>query len=132
MTAATGEMTHRERVRAALKGEGVDRTPISVWHHFPERDATAEGLTAATVELQRQLDLDLIKLMPTGMYPVLDYGVEVRLSDDGIGTTRFAASPIREPADWHRLPTVSPDRGVLAREVEVVRRVRAALGPDTP
>ena len=66
------------------------------------------------------------------MYPVLDYGVEVQLSDDSIGTTRFAAGSVQEPADWQRLPEVSPTRGVLAREVEVVRRVRAALGPDTP
>ena len=64
---ARGAMTHRERVEAALKGEAVDRMPISIWHHFPERDATADGLTAATVERQRQLDFDLVKLMPTGL-----------------------------------------------------------------
>src|SRR5262249_4670946 len=40
--------------------------------------------------------------------------------------------PIQEPSDWSRLPDVSPGGGVLAREVEVVCRVRAALGPDVP
>jgi len=128
---AEARMNHRERVRAALRGGAVDRTPISLWHHFPGRDGTAEDLATATIEFQQQLDLDLVKLMPTGMYPVLDYGVQVR-PDDVIGTTRFADGPIQEPGDWARLPDVSPDRGVLAREVEVVRRVRQALGPDVP
>ena len=124
-------MNHRERVRAALRGEPVDRPPISLWHHFPGRDQTADALATTTIEFQRQLDLDLVKLTPTGMYPVLDYGVQVR-PDDVVGTTRFASGPVRQPADWARLPDVSPERGVLAREVEVVHRVRTALGPDVP
>ena len=124
-------MNHRERVRAALRGELVDRPPISLWHHFPGRDQTAEELATTTIAFQHQLDLDLVKLMPTGMYPVLDYGVRVR-PDEVVGTTRFASGPVLQPADWARLPDVSPERGVLAREVEVVRRVRAALGPDVP
>lgn len=124
-------MKHRERIQAALRGEPVDRAPISLWHHFPGHDQTAEALATATIEFQRCLDLDLVKLMPTGMYPVLDYGVQVR-PDDLVGTTRFASGPIQTPGDWARLPDVSPLRGVLAREVEVVHRVRETLGPDVP
>lgn len=124
-------MNHRERVQAALRGETVDQTPISLWHHFPGHDQTAEGLANATSEFQQCLDFDLVKLMPTGMYPVLDYGVQVR-PDEVIGTTRFADGPIRAPGDWAHLPDVSPERGVLGREVEVVRQVRRALGPDVP
>jgi uroporphyrinogen decarboxylase len=134
MTRETGpaQMTRRERVLAALRGEPTDRSPISFWQHFPGQDGTPEALVESTLAYQRRFDLDLIKLMPTGMYPVLDYGVQVRLVDDDIGTTRWVAGPVREPNDWRRLPAVSPARGVLAQQVEVVRRVRAALGPDTP
>lgn len=125
-------LSRRERLQAALHGEPTDRTPISLWHHFPGRDATPEALVEVTWEFQRHLDPDFIKLMPTGMYPVLDYGVRVRPSDDAIGTTRFAEGPIREPADWRRLPRLSPSRGVLGQQVETVRRLRARLGPDVP
>lgn len=124
------EMTHRERIRATLDGRSTDRPPISLWHHFPGEDETASALAGATIEFQRRYDLDLVKLMPTGMYPAIDYGVAVRPSNDDIGTTRFAAGPIRGPGDWARLPAASPARGVLAREVEAVRLVRAALGRD--
>jgi uroporphyrinogen decarboxylase len=125
-------MTRRERVLAALRGKPTDRTPISFWQHFPGRDDTPDALMESTLAYQRQFDLDLIKLMPTGMYAVLDYGVQVRLVDDDIGTTRWVAGPVREQDDWRRLPEVSPACGVLAQQVEAVRRVRAALGPDTP
>lgn len=125
-------MTRRERIMATLRGESVDRAAISLWHHFPGQDESAGDLADATTAFQRRYDVDLIKLMPTGMYPALDYGVRVRPSGDAIGTTRFEAGPIQSAADWERLPAVSPQRGSLAREVEAARLVRAALGPDTP
>lgn len=124
------EMTHRERVRATLEGRPTDRPPISLWHHFPGEDDTARALAGATIEFQRRYDVDLVKLMPTGMYPAIDYGVTVRPSNDDIGTTRFAAGPIGGPADWARLPPALPARGALAREVEAIRLVRAALGQE--
>ncbi|MDR7482458.1 MAG: uroporphyrinogen decarboxylase family protein [Armatimonadota bacterium] len=125
-------MTRHERVRAALAGEPVDRVPISFWQHFPGQDQHADTLADATIRYQRRFDLDLVKLMPTGMYSVVDYGVSVVPSGDSIGTTRHAAGPIREPGDWARLPTVSPARGALAVQVEAVRLVRRGLGPDVP
>jgi uroporphyrinogen decarboxylase len=125
-------MTRRERIQAILRRESVDRPAISFWHHFPDRDETALGLADATVAFQREYDVDLVKLMPTGMYPAIDYGTRVRPSNDQIGTTRFVDGPIKQRGDWKRLKNAPPDRGILAREVEVVKLVRAALGPDTP
>jgi len=125
-------MSHRTRLEAAFKGLPVDRPPVSFWRHFPGRDHTVDLLVAATVEFQRRFDLDLVKLMPTGMYPVIDYGVEVEPSTDDLGTTRYVTGPVKVPADLARLPEVSPARGVLAEQAAVVAGVRAALGPDTP
>ena len=56
---------------------------------------------------------------------MIDYGVQVRPSDDDLGTTRYVSGPVKTPSDWEALPSVAPDRGVLAQQVEVVRRVRA-------
>ncbi len=125
-------MTRHERVRAALAGEPVDRVPISFWQHFPGRDQHADTLAEATIRYQRRFDLDFVKLMPTGMYSVMDYGVSVVPSLDAIGTTRYANGPIRRPEDWARLPGVSPERGVLAEQVRLVQIVRQTLGPSVP
>ena len=40
-------MNHWERVRAAIKGEDVDRVPVSLWRHWPVEDETAQGLANA-------------------------------------------------------------------------------------
>jgi len=125
-------MTRRARIQAVLRGAEPDRPPISLWRHFPGQDETAAGLAEATVAFQRRYDSDLIKLMPTGMYPVIDYGVRVVPSGDAIGTTRFASGPIHGPDDWGRLPDVSPADRTLGAQVEAVRLVRAAVGPETP
>jgi len=130
MPLAAASMTKRERLRATLAGEETDRTPISFWHHFPGRDRTVDGLVDATVAFQRRYDMDAIKLMPTGMYGVLDYGATISLRRDDVGTTQLETTPIASPADWTRLPIASPDRGESEKQVEVVRRLRAVLGPD--
>ncbi len=56
--------------------------------------------------------------------------MKVRPDDGPSGTTLFSSGPIREAADWRRLPQVSPQRGSLREAVHALRLVRAALGPD--
>jgi uroporphyrinogen decarboxylase len=125
-------MTPRERVAAALRGEETDRTPIGLWRHFPGEDERPDDLVNATARFHHLFDIDLVKLMPTGMYSVIDYGVEVSSSGDDIGTTRYASGPVSSLGDWSRLPSARPDQGVLRDQVEVVQRLRKSLGPDVP
>ena len=130
MAAGKGKMTKRERLRATLAGQETDRTPISFWHHFPDRDRTVAGLVDETVRFQRRYDLDVIKLMPTGMYSLVDYGATISLLAGPVGTTKLDTTPISSPADWARLPAADPNRGELRNQVEVVRRIRSQVGPD--
>jgi uroporphyrinogen decarboxylase len=128
----SGQMTKVERLRATLAGQETDRSPISFWHHFPGQDRTVSDLVGATLEFQERFDLDLIKLMPTGMFSIADYGAIITPRDDDMGTTQVAQTPIASPNDWARLPVARADQGELAAQVEVVRRIRAALGADVP
>ena len=73
--ARSTQMTPRERVQAALVGADVDRPPVSLWQHFPERDQSAAALGESTRWWQGLLDLDFIKLMPPG-----DYGFSARFA----------------------------------------------------
>ena len=131
-TGTPPRLSSRERLAAVLAGEEPDRVPVSFWHHFPGRDHTSELLADATVEFYRRYAVDLVKLMPTGMYSVIDYGVTVRPSADDIGTTLYAAGPVRRDADWALLPAASPERGTLRQHVAVVQQVRARVGPEVP
>ena len=63
-----------QRVEAALAGEPADPVPVSLWHHFPERDQTAAGLAEATYAFWSRYAFDFIKFMPPGDYGTIDWG----------------------------------------------------------
>lgn len=126
-------MTRRERLLAAAEGRATDRTPISFWRHFPEIDGDPKLLAEAMVDFQRRFDLDLVKLMPSGMYGTEDYGCEAGDPDPTTGAKRLLSSPVDGPKGWAALErSVPPAQGARGRELECLRLVRAALGPEVP
>ena len=70
-------MTKRERIQAALQRKPVDRPPVSFWRHFPEIDDNPLALAEALLAFHTRYDLDFIKVMPTGVYCVEDWGCRV-------------------------------------------------------
>src|SRR5204862_7149936 len=70
-------MTKSERVAAALSRRPVDRPPVAFWRHVPDVDHTARGLADAMLAFHRRWDLDLIKVMSSGVYCVEDWGCDV-------------------------------------------------------
>jgi uroporphyrinogen decarboxylase len=68
------EMTPRERIEPAITGAALDRPPVSLWMHFPDRDQTAADLAAVTLDWQARFGFDFIKLMPPGDYMMIGWG----------------------------------------------------------
>ena len=83
-------MTPRERVWAALRGEPVDRPPVSFWGHFYHRESTALDLVEATLEFQSEFHWDWVKLNPRKHYHVEPWGVQYHYSG------RAAEKPVLE------------------------------------
>jgi uroporphyrinogen decarboxylase len=125
-------MTKWQRVEAALAGEDPDRPPLSFWQHFPGRDRTATGLAQATIEFQQTYDLDLVKLMPTGMYMAQAWGCAIGPGDAQIGTTALVRSVVQDADDWTRLAPLDVRGGVLGEQLAMIRQVRQALGSEVP
>jgi uroporphyrinogen decarboxylase len=91
-----------------------------------------ERLAEATVALQRDFDLDLVKTSPNGMYAVEDFGVEIDFSQVSQGgVARIASTPFETVSDWAKLRDPDLTRGALARELHSLRLIRQAL-PATP
>jgi uroporphyrinogen decarboxylase len=125
-------MASRERVRAAIAGQPVDRPPVSLWQHFPERDQTDADLTAATLDWQRRFDFDLVKFMPPGDYPIIDWG-GVSVYEGARGGTRSTTRfPINSPGDWTMLRPLDVHAGFNGQVIDAVGRTRAALAPEVP
>jgi uroporphyrinogen decarboxylase len=125
-------MTKRERVLAALGRRPVDRPPVAFWRHVPDVDHTAEGLAAAMLDFHRRWDLDLIKVMSSGVYCVEDWGCRVAYRGSPYGAKQCTEHTVKTPADWARIRPLDPSAGALGRELEAVRHIRKGRTDDAP
>jgi uroporphyrinogen decarboxylase len=128
----TLQMTHWERIRAALKGEEVDRIPISLWRHWAVEDETPPGLAAAMIRWQREYDFDLVKFMPTGTYGIEDWGAETIYEPNNRGVrtvTRFGVTAVEQ---WPRLAQLDVTKGYLGNQIEAVRLAAEELKNSVP
>ena len=125
-------MTHWERIEAAIKGEAVDRPPISLWRHWPIEDDTAEGLAAATIRWQKAYDFDLVKFMPTGTFSVQDWGAETTYVHHPVGTRTVTEPGLTAADEWPRLEALDVAKGSLGRQNDAVRLTAEALADSVP
>jgi uroporphyrinogen decarboxylase len=125
-------VTKRERVAAAIAGRPVDRPPVSFWRHVPEVDHRPAGLAEAMLAFHRRWDLDLIKLMSSGVYCVEDWGCRVAYRGAPSGAKECTAHAVQSPADWERLRPLDPGAGALGRELEALRLVVRDRDDDAP
>lgn len=125
-------MNHWERVRAAMKGEEVDRVPCSLWRHWPQADLTAEGLAEAMVDWQRTHDFDLVKFMPTGTYGVHDWGAETYYAPGVRGNRLVSKFGLTETDQWPELRKLDPSQGALGQEVDAIGIAAKELDGSVP
>ncbi len=125
-------MNSRERVAAALKGEPVDRPPISFWGHVYHRESSAADLVAHTLERWRAYRWDWVKLNPRRQYHAEPWGVRWRYSGVPDEKPVLAEWPVHAAADWSRVMPLPPDAGALGEHLEAVREARRALPPEVP
>lgn len=124
-------MTKRERIQAVIHGKPVDRTPVSLWWHYPAIDDRPDLLAEAIIRDHRVYDLDFVKMMPSGMYGVEDWGCQVGDPDPEVGFKRLLSGPIRAPEDWRKITPRRPDQGARGRELRCLELVRKAV-PEAP
>ena len=121
-----------ERVDAALHGEEVDRVPISLWKHYHLQDRAPGQLAELTLALHRQFDTDLIKLTPSGLYPIQDWGPAIQFGSDDDFLPLVAHPVINSADEWEELPKLDVNKGALRRELETVHHVAAGLDDSAP
>ncbi|MEK7443248.1 MAG: uroporphyrinogen decarboxylase family protein [candidate division NC10 bacterium] len=125
-------MTKRERIEAALARKPVDRPPVAFWRHVPDVDHTAAGLAEAMLAFHRRWDLDLIKIMSSGVYCVEDWGCRVAYTGSPGGAKQCTEHAVRVTADWERITPLDPGAGALGRELDALRLIARGRGDDAP
>lgn len=101
------QMNKVERVKAALRGERVDRVPFTCWHHFGLEKQPGEKHAEATIEFYRKFDVDLLKVMSDFPYPAPE------------GLERISSLE-----DWQRL---EPLKNPFPEQIKALRLINKEL-----
>ena len=125
-------MTRWERVEAALHHADVDRVPISLWKHYHLQDRAPGQLAEVTLALHHQFDTDLIKLTPSGLYPIQDWGATIQFGTDDDFLPLAVHPVITSAGQWETLPKLDVHKGALRRELETIHHLAAGLNGRAP
>ncbi len=96
-------MTKKERIDAALKGEAVDKVPISFWRHFYLQERDAGLLADALLDFQREFGWDFMKVNPRASYHVEDWGNRYSYTDDPHAPPTVVAHAVHSAEDWEKM-----------------------------
>jgi uroporphyrinogen decarboxylase len=124
--------TKRERVLAALSGEPVDRVPVAFWLHNFAAENSAEGLATETTRLARTFDWDFLKPQSRAQCFAEMWGLRYAPSHERAVQYTVTHAPVAGEADLMALEPAEPRAGALGEQLDALRRIRAAVGPDTP
>jgi uroporphyrinogen decarboxylase len=125
-------MNKWQRVEAALQGGEVDRIPISLWKHYHLQDRAPGQLAEVTLTLHRQFDTDLVKLTPSGLYFIQDWGATLQFGRDDDFLPQAVQPVISSPEEWESLPRLDVRKGALRRELEMIQHVARGLDGSAP
>lgn len=125
-------ITHRQRMEVTLSGERPDRAPVALWRHFPVDDQHPHRLAEAHINFQRLYDFDLLKVTPESTYMTKEWGGEDAWRGSAEGTRAYEQRGVRSVEDWASLARLDPRAGRLGQQIQALRTITAALGPNTP
>src|SRR5690242_21851700 len=106
-------MTPGQRVRAALKGEAVDRVPLCFWHHFKPQGSGEQHAALTKNFFVDTFQLDIVKIMPDLPYP-------------------DPPEPITDADQLRLLPRQDLDTQIFREQLLCIRQLRAQIGEDYP
>ena len=124
------EMTHRQRIQATLRGDEVDRLPVSMWRHFFARESSADSLAEAMLGFQKRYDWDFMKVNPRASYHVEDWGVKMKY--DGDAEPKMVEAPVKTPVDWEKLKVLDVNHGVLKEQLSALELIAHGLKGKLP
>jgi uroporphyrinogen decarboxylase len=118
----------RERVEAALRGEAVDRVPVSAWRHFIAEERDPEALARISLAHLNTFDWDWLKVNPRATYYAEAWGNRYDYAHYVGVRPRLNGGPLSTAADLDRVEEISPTDGVFAEHLALLRHIQAGIG----
>lgn len=126
-------MTSYERIRAMTEGKPVDRIGLSAWYHMPLLDHVPKDFAKGIVNSCRIMKWDVCKIQNHPYYMDSAFGMEYTRST----SPTMICGPVKKMAVYHprmfrSLKVPSMNKGTLARELELAKRVVNELHGEIP
>jgi uroporphyrinogen decarboxylase len=133
-------LSSKQRVDRALRGEDLDRSPFSLWHHFLDEAKPPEDHARSTLAFHDKFHTDLVKVMSDYPYPkpkgawyqlkaeTNPFPKQIRalgLIRDGLGGKAYFVETIFNP--WNVAEKLSSKEAVLALMHEQPQKLLDAL-----
>lgn len=128
-------ITHTQRIKATLEGKILDRPAFTAWGpHMNLVDRNAKDLAKATIDYQNINQFDFIKVMQNGLYFSEAFGQIIKPAEHILDETwqNTLVNAINDPHEWAKIKVPSMKEGVLAREIEAVKRICDYYQGDVP
>ena len=122
------QLSKRERVEAALRGQPVDRVPVSAWRHFIPAELDTDTLAQASLQHFHTYDWDWLKLNPRATYYAEAWGARYDFSQYARVYPRQVGGVLQSAADLEQIGPVSPLAAPFAEQLELIRKVKAGIG----
>lgn len=121
-------LSKRERVNAALKGEAVDRVPVSAWRHFLDEEHDPVRLAEVSLRHFNEFDWDWLKVNPRATYYAEAWGNRYDLSGTPQIIPPLVDGPLQTSADLQKITALPPTSGVFDEHLQLTRLVRRGIG----
>lgn len=117
---------------AALRGAPVDHVPLAFWLHNFATENSAAGLARETLRLHETFAWDFLKPQSRAQCFAEMWGLTYAPSSERATQYTVTHEPITGADDLARVQPVDPRQGALGEQLEALRAIRAAVGPDVP
>jgi uroporphyrinogen decarboxylase len=125
-------MNKRERVLAALRGDAVDRPPVSFWGHDFLREWSAEDLAAAMLDQVRTYDYDYLKVNPRATYYTEAWGCTFTRPTDPNRHPEPKTWVLHKANDLDAIKPIDGTAGSFAEQLDALRLIGSGLGGEVP
>ncbi|MGH7368864.1 MAG: uroporphyrinogen decarboxylase family protein, partial [Candidatus Rokuibacteriota bacterium] len=102
------------------------------WLHNFAAENSAEGLAEETLRLARVFDWDFLKPQSRAQCFAETWGLTYAPSGEKATPYTVTHAPVADAADLGRVRPADPRTGALGEQLEALRLIRAAVGPEVP
>lgn len=124
------KLSKRERLERVLRGESVDRLPISLWRHFYVDETAVEPLVARLAAWHRRFDFDYLKINVRAQYHSEGWGNQFRYSSDEHTKPELVVTAVSAASEFASLDVLDVWDWPLGEMLQVIKGLRRGLGDD--